>query len=184
MKRLVLALAVVAGTAFASASSWAATVATVAVGPLPGATNPFSDEQKGSNLSGNIDYTFSLGAFSQIVVNAGGPVSGLSGPNTTGISGLSLVLLDSTNTNIASAASIAVFGQRITGLTDLLGPGSYTLQIFFSKVPSKQLFDITTTITTNLASPTPVPAAGLLLLTAMGGLGGIGFWRKRGGSAA
>jgi len=79
---------------------------------------------------------------------------------------------------------IVAFGQRSTGLFDLLNAGTYTLQIFFNKVASKQLFDITTTITANLASPTPVPAAGLLLLTAMGGLGGLGFWRKRGSNAA
>jgi hypothetical protein len=178
MKRLVLALAVVVG-AFASTSSWAATIATV---PVVG--SPFSDEQKGHDASGNIDYTFTLGALSQISVNSSGPLAGFSGTDTTGLSGLSLVLLDSTNTTIASAASVALFGQRITGLTDILAAGSYTLQIFFTKAASKTLFDVTTTVTTNLVAATPIPTTGLLLLTAVGGLGGLAFRRKRADTAA
>jgi hypothetical protein len=184
MKRLVLAMAVVAGTVLASASSWAATIVTVPLGAIPGVPNPYTDEQKGNQASGDIDYTFSIGSVTQVVIQSGGPVSGLSGPNTTGLSALSLQLLDSGNNVIGSASSVALFGQRITGLTDLLNPGSYTLKIFFTKAVSKQLFDITTTITANVASPTPVPAAGLLLLTAIGGLGGLSFWRKRRSNAA
>jgi len=179
MKRILLALAVAAGAVFASAPSWAATIATV---PVVG--SPFTDEQKGPNASGDIDYTFTLGATSQIFVNSSGPLSGLSGVNTTGISALSLVLLDSTNATIGTASSISAFGQLFTGITTTLNAGSYTLQIFFTKASGKNLFDITTTVTTNLVAATPVPAAGLLLLTAVAGMGGLGFLRKRNASAA
>jgi len=179
MKRILLALAVAAGAVFASASSWAATIATV---PVVG--SPFTDEQTGSAASGDIDYTFTLGATSQISVNSSGLLSGKVGTKSSGISGLSLVLLDSTNTNIGSSASINAFGQLITGINATLGAGSYTLQIFFNKASGKQLFDITTTVTTNLVTATPVPAAGLLLVTAIGGLGGLAFRRKRADAAA
>src|SRR4051794_18704220 len=60
MKRILLSLVVAGAALFGATQSWAATVATVDFGPLPGATNPISDEQQGATASGNIDYTFSL----------------------------------------------------------------------------------------------------------------------------
>src|SRR4051812_48023225 len=178
MKRILLSLVVAGAALFGATQSWAATVATVDFGPLPGATNPISDEQQGATASGNIDYTFSLAQSSQLLISSSGPLSGISGPNTTGISGLSLNLLDSTNTVIATAGSISAFGQLFTGLTNVFGPGSYTLQIFFNKAASKTLFDITTTVTPTPAS-TPFPASGVLLWTALGGLASAGYRRKQ-----
>jgi hypothetical protein len=177
MKRTLLSL-VVAGAALLGASqSWAATV-TVGLGPLPGASNPVTDEQKLADASGTIDYTFSLAQASQIQVLSGGPVSGIAAEGSTGISGLSLKLLDNTNTVIATAGSVSAFGQLFTGLTSIFGAGSYTLEILFTKNAAKTLADITTTVTTNLAS-TPIPASGLLLLTALGGLGFAGYRRRQ-----
>src|SRR3954465_1728718 len=124
MKRIFLSL-VVAGAALIGATpSWAATVN---LGPLPGATNPVTDEQKSSDASGTIDYTFSLGQASQLQVMSAGPLSGISGADTTGISGLSLKVLDSSNTVIATAGSVSAFGQMFTGLTSIFSAGSYTL---------------------------------------------------------
>ena len=180
MKRIVVALAVLIGAAFASAPSWATTVP---LGALPGVTNPISNEQRAAASSATIDYTFSLAAQSQFTAGAVGPIAGTSNGKTTGLSGLSLELLDSTNAIIASVASVPLGGSLVTGFTDLLNAGSYTLRILVTKNAARQLYDVTTSVTVAL-SQTPVPAAGLLLLTAIGGLGGLGFWRKRGSSPA
>jgi hypothetical protein len=177
MKRLFLSLVVVGAALFGATQSWAATVATVNLGPLPGATNPVADEQKGSAASGDIDYSFSLANTSQLTFSSTGPVQGISGTVTTGISALSLELYDATNTLIGSASSSASGGLRSAAVLDLLGPGNYVLKVLFTKNVSRSLFDITTTVTTALAA-TPIPASGLLLLTALGGLGFVGYRRK------
>jgi hypothetical protein len=180
MKRIVLALAVMVGAAFASAPSWATTVP---LGALPGLINPIANEQKGAASSATIDYTFSLAAQSQFSVGAFGPIAGISNGKTTGLSALTLQLLNSTNVIIDSVVGGLGGGTFGASLTDLLNSGSYTLRVLVSKAASKNLYDVTTTVTVAL-SQTPVPAAGLLLLTAIGGLGGLGFWRKRGASPA
>ena len=181
MKRIVLALAVMVGAAFASAPSWATTVA---LGPLPGVPNPVSNEQKAATTPDTIDYTFSLSQQSQFTTSSIGPVSGVSNGKTTGLAALSLELLDSANAIIVSVGSVPIGGSLISGFTDLLNSGTYTLRVLVSRAIGKDLYDVTTTVTVAVAAATPVPAAGLLLLAAMGGLGSLGFWRKRGDSAA
>lgn len=84
-------------------------------------------------------------------------------------SGHNLIVSDS-GTSLASFDSFFETGQA-------LGAGAYILNLFADVTAGKQAF-INLAISANNVTATPIPAAGLFMLTGLGALGGFA-WRRR-----
>ena len=94
-----------------------------------------------------------------------------------GVDLLEIALYDSSSNLIASASGTPIafldsFSQ--TGIA--LGAGAYLFSVFGDVSAGKQAFVSISLAANNVV---PIPAAGLLLLTGLGALGGIATWRRR-----
>jgi hypothetical protein len=140
----------------------------------------YADTISSSGPTFNADYDFQLdggGGGVTVLASAFGQSS-----NTTGVDLLQLALYDSASNLIASASGspIAFFDSFAqSGLA--LGAGSYLLTVFGQVTAGKQAF-VAISIAANVAQ-TPIPAAGLLLLSGLGALGGVAARRRAKASA-
>jgi hypothetical protein len=97
---------------------------------------------------------------------------------TNGVDNLEIGLFDSAHNLIASATGspIAFFDSFAqSGLA--LGAGAYLFSIFGEVTAGKQAF-VSISLAAN-AAQTPIPAAGLMLLTGLGALGGLAARRRK-----
>lgn len=128
----------------------------------------------GPTFSQDYDFTLTSSATGiTILATAFGQTS-----PTNGVDNLEIGLFDSSHNLIASAAGspIAFFDSFAqSGLA--LGAGSYLFSIFGEVTAGKQAF-VVISLAAN-AAQTPIPAAGLMLLTGLGALGGIAVRRRR-----
>ncbi|WP_395016802.1 FxDxF family PEP-CTERM protein [Dongia sp.] len=135
----------------------------------------YADTISSTGPTFNADYDFQLdgsGGGVTVLATGFGQTS-----STTGVDLLELALYDSASNLIASAAGspIAFFDSFAqSGLA--LGAGSYLLTVFGQVTAGKQAF-VSVSIAANVAQ-TPIPAAGLLLLSGLGALGGIAARRR------
>jgi hypothetical protein len=90
-------------------------------------------------------------------------------------SGHNLIVSDS-GTSLASFDSFFETGQA-------LAAGSYLLNLMADVTNGKQAF-VTLTLAANNVAATPIPAAGLFLLTGLGALGGLAARRRKTHAAA
>jgi len=176
MKRAVInSLGLVALLTFAlgisSAPAHATNIGVLAVG------SSFSDTIQSSGPSFSQDYDFTLNSSAHgitILATSLGQTSA-----DFGVDMLDIALYDSSHNLIASAsgtpiASFDSFAQ--SGLA--LGPGAYLFTVLGDVTAGKDAFVSISLAANNVVAQTPIPAAGLLLLTGMGALGGAA-WRRR-----
>jgi hypothetical protein len=130
----------------------------------------YADTISSSGPTFNADYDFQLdggGGGVTVLATAFGQSS-----STTGVDLLDMALYDSASNLIASASgSPIVFFDSFAQSGMALGAGSYLLTIFGQVTAGKQAF-VAVSIAANVAQ-TPIPAAGLLLLSGLGALGGL-----------
>jgi hypothetical protein len=161
-----LALAVSVAAQPAQATS----IGTLSIG------DSYSDTITSSGPTFSQDYDFSLtGSATGITILA--TAFGQSSP-TNGVDNLEIGLFDSSHNLIASASGspIAFFDSFAqSGLA--LGAGAYLSTIFGEVTAGKEAF-VAISLAAN-AAQTPIPAAGFLLLTGLGALGGIAARRRK-----
>ncbi|MES1151473.1 MAG: hypothetical protein ABUL54_06220 [Dongia sp.] len=176
MKRILLALAVFVGAAFASGPSWAITID---LNTLPSGVNVTPTQLSGTATTFSQEYKFTLAAASTLFAIAGGPTGSAPLPvGTFGLQAISIELDDSAHSFITASSSASS-----VSLTQVLAAGTYFAIISGEKLAgAKSFFETTTFLAIDGSSPvtTPIPAAGLMLLTAVGAMGGLAFRRKRG----
>jgi hypothetical protein len=93
-----------------------------------------------------------------------------------GVDLLKIALYDSASNLIASASGTPIaFFDSFQDSGILLGAGAYLFSVFGQVTPGKLAF-----VSVSLAANhvTPIPAAGLMMLTGLGALGGL-IWRRR-----
>jgi hypothetical protein len=142
---------------------------------LIAAGDAYADAITSNGPTFNADYDFQLdggGGGVTVLATAFGQSS-----TTTGVDLLELALYDSASNLIASAAGSPIaFFDSFAQSGMALGAGSYLLTVFGQVTPGKHAF-VSVSIAANVAQ-TPIPAAGLLLLSGLGALGGIAARRR------
>jgi len=137
----------------------------------------YSDTIQSSGPTFTQDYDFTLNSSANgitILATALGQTS----PDF-GVDMLDIALYDSSHNLIASASGtpIASFDSFLqSGLA--LGPGAYLFTIMGDVTAGKDAFVSISLAANNVVAQTPIPAAGLMLLTGLGALGGFA-WRRR-----
>ncbi len=140
----------------------------------------FSDTISSAGPTFSQDYNFELAGGGGLSVLATG--LGQTSPSF-GVDLLKLSLYDAAHNLIAEGsgspfAFVDSFAQ--TGVA--LGAGAYLLTVFGEVTAGKQAF-VSVSIAAN-AAQTPIPAAGLLLLSGLGAMGGLAAHRRRKAGAA
>jgi hypothetical protein len=165
----------VVGLGLATQPAQAASIGTLGIG------DSYSDVIISNGPTFSRDYDFTLNSSVTgitILATAFGQTS-----STNGVDNLQIGLFDSSHNLIASAAGspIAFFDSFAqSGLA--LGAGAYLFSIFGEVTAGKQAF-VSISLAAN-AAQTPIPAAGLMLLTGLGALGGIAARRRKAKSEA
>jgi hypothetical protein len=165
---LAAGLALAAGISIAPAA--ATNIGTLAVG------TPYSDTITSSGPTFANDYTFHLDGTSSGVTVLGNGQGQHSG--SFNIDSITVELFDSASHLLASAtgttlASFDSFAQSGSAL----GAGDYLFKVFGDVHPGKSAFVLVSLAANNVAA-TPIPAAGLMLLTGLGVLGGVAVRRR------
>jgi hypothetical protein len=170
--RSIFGLAVLASAAtFGTAGpAHAVSIGTLSVG------TPFAAVIQSLGPSFSRDYTFHLDADTEVTLLASAQAQT---SDHFGVSSLTISLFDATNALIATdsgvpLASFDSFDQ--TGIS--LADGDYMLSVFGTVPPTFKAFINVALVANDFVAPTPIPGAVLLLLTALGGLGGAGLLRK------
>ena len=166
-----LGLAALVAVAIVSSSgpAHAISIGTLAIGTpfddvIQSDSGPFS-RQYDFHLDGNTEVT--------LLASAEGQTSG-----HFSVDALSISLFDSAANLIASASGVpeAEFDSLAqTGVS--LADGDYFVRVVGNAPPPFRAF-VSVDLAANDFSPTPIPGAVIMLLTALGGLGGIGAVRR------
>jgi len=99
-----------------------------------------------------------------------------------GVDDMKISLFDAANNLIAFATGAPLAGLDSFDQSGLaLGAGDYLLNIFGDVTKGKQAF-VSVAIAANNVAATPIPGAGLMLLTGIGGIGGLAIRRRRAGA--
>jgi hypothetical protein len=149
---------------------------TIGVLPIGGS---YSDTISSGGPTFSRDYNFELvGAGTDLTILA--TAFGQTSPDH-GVDLLQIALYDSASNLIASASGtpIAFFDSFAqSGIS--LGAGAYLFTVFGQVTAGKQAFVLISLAANHV---TPIPAAGLMMLTGLGALGGLA-WRRRSGNRA
>ena len=143
-----------------------------------GILNPgdsYSDTISSNGPSFSQDYTFELtsSAGISVLASAQGQTS-----NDFGVDALTISLYDDASNLIASASGApAVFFDSFSQSGIALGVGTYLFNIVGDVTAGKKAF-VALSIAANQVTATPIPAAGLMLLTGLGALGGLAYRRR------
>jgi hypothetical protein len=135
----------------------------------------FSDtiSSGGPTFTRDYDFTLTSAAGITILATALGQTS-----STTGVDNLEISLFDSSHNLIASdSGSPIAFFDSFAQSGIALGAGAYLFTIFGEVTAGKDAF-VSISLAAN-AAQTPIPAAGLMLLTGLGALGGIAARRRK-----
>jgi hypothetical protein len=145
----------------------------VSIGVLP-ADTAYADTIESPGPTFSRDYEFELTGSAQLTVLA----TALSQTSPEfGVDLMEIALYDGANNLIASASGApSAFLDSLAQTGIPLGAGAYLFTIFGEVTAGKQAF-VSLSLAAN--SVVPIPAAGLLLLTGLGALGGISAWRRR-----
>jgi hypothetical protein len=135
----------------------------------------FSDtiSSNGPTFTRDYDFTLASAAGITILATALGQTS-----STTGVDNLEIGLFDSSHNLIASASGSPIaFFDSFAQSGIALGAGAYLFTVFGEVTAGKDAF-VSISLAAN-AAKTPIPAAGLMLLTGLGALGGIAARRRK-----
>jgi hypothetical protein len=178
LKRTALNCCLGLAALFALATAISATpanAATTNIGTLAVGSS-FSDTIQSPGPTFSQDYDFHLDqTVSGVTVLATSLAQGGGG---FGVDSMTISLFDSAHTLIATAtgSTLAAFDSFLnSGLA--LGAGDYLFTVLGDVTAGKQAF-VSISLAANNVSETPIPAAGLMLVTGLGALGGLG-WRRR-----
>lgn len=151
----------------------ATTIGVLAVG------SPYADIITSNGPTFSRDYNFQLESSGGLTILA----TALAQTSPVyGVDLLDIALYDAGNNLIASASgSPIVFFDSFAQSGIALGAGAYVFSIFGQVTAGKQAFVLISLAANNVV---PIPAAGLLMLTALGGLGALAARRKAKGQAA
>jgi len=148
----------------------------VTVGVLP-VGGSYSDTIASSGPNFSRDYNFELAPGSNnvtILATAIGQTS-----NDFGVDLLNLALYDSSSNLIASASGSPIVGFDSFAQAGIgLGAGAYLLSVMGTVTAGKDAF-VAISLAANQVNAVPIPAAGLMLLTGLGALGGLAARRRR-----
>jgi hypothetical protein len=146
------------------------------IGVLP-VGGSYSDTISSGGPTFSRDYNFELGAgVSNISILA--TSLGQTSPDF-GVDLLQIALYDSSNNLIASASGAPLaFFDSFSQSGIALGAGAYLFSIFGQVTAGKDAF-VSISLAANQITQTPIPAAGLMLLTGLGALGAVGLRRRR-----
>lgn len=142
------------------------------IGILP-VGGSFSDTISSGGPTFTQNYDFQLAGASDLTILA--TALGETSP-IQGVDLLKISLFDSSSNLIATASGAPfVFFDSFAQTGIQLGAGAYLFSVFGQVTAGKQAF-----VSVSLAANhvTPIPAAGLMLLTGLGALGGLA-WRRR-----
>jgi len=146
----------------------------VSIGTLDVGT-PYADVIESAGPSFSRDYDFHLDAHSQLTVLAAAQAQASS---NFSVDALTISLFDAGNALIAtdSAVPLASFDSFDQSGISLVA-GNYLIRVFGDVTPGFNAF-VNVAIAANDFATTPIPGALILLLTALGGLGGAGAIRR------
>jgi hypothetical protein len=145
----------------------------VTIGVLPEGS-AYADTIESNGPTFSEEYNFELTGSAQLTVLASALAQSSS---SFGVDLLEIALFDSGHNLIASGSGAPIaFLDSFAQSGIPLGAGAYLFTIFGEVTAGKQAFVL---ISLAANSVVPIPAAGLLLLTGLGALGGIGAWRRR-----
>jgi hypothetical protein len=150
----------------------------VTVGTLP-VGGSYSNTISSNGPTFTRDYNFDLGAgVHNVTVLATG--IGQTSPHH-GVDLLQLSLYDSSHNLIAFDSGTPLVGFDSFAQSGIgLGAGAYLLTVFGQVTAGKSAF-VSISLAANEIAATPIPAAGLLLLTGLGALGGFAARRRSAG---
>jgi len=134
----------------------------------------YSDTISSSGPTFNRSYDFELAGASDLTILA--TALGQTSSNH-GVDNLTISLYDSASNLIAQASGDPIaFFDSFDQSGIMLGAGAYLFTVFGEVTAGKQAF-----VSISLAANhvTPIPAAGLLMLTALGALGGVAARRRK-----
>jgi len=151
------------------------------IGLLPVGSS-FSDTISSSGPTFSQSYSFSLDSNATHVSILATALAQTSAQ--LGVDAMDIALYDSSNNLIASAsgaplASFDSLAQTGIGLT----AGDYLFTIFGLVTEGRDAFVSISIAANNIVAQTPIPAAGLMLLTGLGALGGVALRRRRNAGA-
>jgi hypothetical protein len=153
----------------------------VTVGVLP-VGGSYSDTISSSGPSFTQDYDFSLapGTSNLTILATGiGQTS-----DDFGVDSLEMKLFDSSSNLLLSVSGSPIVGFDSFAQTGIgLGAGAYLLSISGTVTAGKDAF-VAILLAANQVNAVPIPAAGLMLLTGLGALGGLAVRRRAVGKIA
>jgi len=182
VKRIVLKCCLGLAAIFALATAVSATPAnatTTNIGTLAVGSS-FSDTIHSPGPTFSQDYDFHLDqSVSGVTVLATSLAQSGGG---FGVDSMTISLFDSAHTLIATetGSTLAAFDSFLSsGLA--LGAGDYLFTVLGDVTAGKEAF-VSISLAANNVAATPIPAAGLMLVTGFGALGGLAWRRRRSGS--
>jgi hypothetical protein len=147
----------------------------VTVGVLP-VGGSYSSTISSNGPTFSRDYNFELAPGTNNVTILATAISQTS--FSFGVDSLELALYDSANNLLASASGVPIAGFDSFAQSGIgLGAGSYLLSVFGNVTAGKHAF-VSIALAANQINAVPIPAAGLMLLTGLGALGGLALRRR------
>jgi hypothetical protein len=146
------------------------------------AGSSFSDTIQSSGPTFSRDYSFHLnGTATGLTILA---TAIAQGKGAFGVDSMKITLMDAANHVIAFATGSPLVGLDSFAQSGVaLGAGDYLLEVLGDVTPGKQAF-VSVALAANNVAETPIPGAGLMLLTGLGGIGGLAYRRRKSAAAS